>query len=111
MYGMTYSGKYWFQELREWLVDEGFKQSIICPCLFSKVFTDKSIVKLLDYVDDMLYFGTSEATLKPFCDSLTSRFDVEMLGQAYWYLSMWISQDLVFSITIDQSRYCRSITH
>ena len=109
MYGMMYSGKYWFQELREWLVNEGFKQRKTRPCLFWKVFPDGSVVKLLDYVNDILYFSTPDTTLKIFWGNLTSRFDVKMLGQAHWYLSMWISQDSDFSITIDQL-YCRSIT-
>jgi hypothetical protein len=27
MYGMTYSGKYWYLDLKEWLLEEGFVQS------------------------------------------------------------------------------------
>ena len=64
---------------------------------------------MLDYVDDMLYFGTNETCLKDFCESLTSLIDIKYLGQAHWYLSTRISQGQDFTITIDQSRYSHSI--
>jgi len=53
-YGITYSGKYWLQELYKWLVEEGFVQSRTIPCYFYKRYVDGSKVKLLVYVDDML---------------------------------------------------------
>jgi len=34
---------------------------------------------------------------------------IEFLGQAHWYLSVQISQDASFEVTLDQSRYCKAI--
>ncbi len=47
MHGMTYSGKYWYLDLKEWLVEEEFTQSRASPCIFCKVFPDGSYVKLI----------------------------------------------------------------
>jgi hypothetical protein len=59
MYGMTLSGKYWYQELQEHLLEQGFVQSTTIQCLFYKVYGDNSVIVLLNYVDDLLYGGTS----------------------------------------------------
>ncbi len=63
MYGMTYSGKYWYLDLKEWLIEEGFTQSRASPCFFCKVFPDGSNAKLIVYADDKLFYGNNEATL------------------------------------------------
>jgi len=109
MYGMTLSGKTWYVELQEWLLSQGFQQSSIIKCLFWKTFPDGSVIKMLDYVDDLLYFGTSLDTLKAFEEAISKRFDLTLMGQAHWYLATRISQAADFNITVDQSRYCISI--
>jgi hypothetical protein len=75
MYGMTFSGKYWYLDLKDWLYEEGFTQSRASPCFFCKVFPDGSYVKLIVYVDDRLFFGKNEATLQEFKDKKSKRFD------------------------------------
>ena len=109
MYGMTQSGKNWYLELHEYLLSAGFVQSSVIRCFYSKVFPDGSIVKVLDYVDDMLYYGTSVETLKLFEAELKTRFDLDLMGQAQWYLATRITQHANFDITVDQSRYCTSL--
>jgi hypothetical protein len=49
MYGMSLSGKYWYQELQEFLLENEFEQSKVIACFFWKVFSDGSYVYLLDY--------------------------------------------------------------
>jgi hypothetical protein len=71
MYGMTYSGKYWYLDLKERLHEEIFTQSRASPCFFCKVFPDGSYVKLIVYVDDKLFFGNNEATLQEFKGKLS----------------------------------------
>jgi hypothetical protein len=109
MYGMSLSGKYWYQELQEWLLENSFMQSKVIACFFWKNFEDGSKIYLLDYVDDCLYYGTSEASLKIFEKEISARFDLTLMGQAHWYLSTRIQQAENFDITVDQSRYCLSI--
>ena len=82
-----YSGKYWFQEWSE-CIQEGFQQSKGCLCFFWITYADRAVINLLDYVDDMLYFSTTESCLKDLQDNLNAHFDVGFLGQAHWYLSI-----------------------
>jgi hypothetical protein len=78
------------------------------PCLFTLI-GQKGKIYLLDYVDDMLYFGTDNGELIPCEQALKGRFNLELLGQAHWYLSTRIHQLSNFDIELDQSRYCQSL--
>ena len=109
MYGQTISGKNWYDELDEWLISEGFVRSYYCPAMYVRRNTDGSITKILNYVDDMLYFCTNGNEEKNFERDLGNRFRIELKGQASWYLSVRIKQDKSHNITIDQNRYVQSI--
>ena len=80
MYGMTLSGKYWYQVLMEFLISIGFIQSTVIKCLFFKKLTDGSVIFLLNYVDDMLYYGSSDDALLTFEIQLSERFNLETKG-------------------------------
>lgn len=109
MYGTTLSGKYWYLELQDFLLEIGVKASQNMQCLFTKNHGKHSRMYLLNYIDDMLYYGTTEAIVKQFKEQLQQRFNVEFLGQAHWYLATRINQLSNFDIEIDQSRYCMAI--
>ena len=67
--------------------------------------TDTDFITVLNAVDDQLYFATNDALRKWFEDATRSRFDVQLMGQATWYLQSRITQCPDYSITLDQSRY------
>jgi len=69
MYEMTLSGKYWYLDLLDFLLSLQFKPSKNVPCLFVLV-TTKGKIYLLNYVDDILYFGTDQAKMEWFQNSL-----------------------------------------
>jgi len=105
---MTLSGKYWWLDLLEFLLSLGFKSSKYVPCLLILRTKDGSIY-VLNYVDDMLYFGTCDLKVKDFEEALKKRFNLELMGFAHWYLATRINQLANFDIELDQSRYCQSI--
>jgi hypothetical protein len=108
MYGMTLSRKYWYLDLLEFLLSLNYKPSKNVPCLFILV-GKKGKIYLLNYVDDMLYFGTDNGEVLWFEQVLKSRFYLELLGQAHWYQATQINQLFNFDIELDQSRYCQSL--
>ncbi|KAI2494359.1 ABC transporter B family member [Fragilaria crotonensis] len=61
IYGLVYSGKYWNIEFSEWLYSQGFIQSQAEPSYF--VYYDKhnQWLRLLFFVDDMLYVGSNDS--------------------------------------------------
>ena len=44
---------------------------------------------MLNYVDDMLYFGTTSTAEKQFEHDLKNKYAVDFKGQADWYLSVF----------------------
>ncbi len=72
-------------------------------CLFFKKFPDGSIIYLLNYVDDMLYYGNSDDALLTFETKLSERFNLETKGQAHWYLATRITQLASYDIILDQT--------
>jgi hypothetical protein len=63
---MTLSGKFWYQDLMEFLISMGFTQSTVILCLFYQRYLDGSVIFILNYKDDMLYYVTSDSTLLAF---------------------------------------------
>jgi hypothetical protein len=105
IYGLVYSGKYWNIEFSEWLYSQGFIQSQAEPSYF--VYYDKhnQWLRLLFFVDDMLYVGSNDSIEKSFKDSVRNRFDVKFLCPAQWFLQMRIHRHKDSTYTLDQHRY------
>ena len=77
--------------------------------IYYKYTTDGTNSVVLSYVDDCVYWYTSEALGKWFVDNLGKRFHVKFLGYAHWFISIRISQMKDHSISVDQARYVTSI--
>ena len=72
------------QEFSEWLIGQGFEQSTADTACFMKCYKDGSWTRLMFYVDDCLYFRSSDAVGKEFEQSVSSRFNIDYNGQANW---------------------------
>ena len=83
MYGMTNTGKLFSDELTEWLLEAGFIQSQCQMSIYYKYVPDGTKYFVLSYVDDCIYWYTSEALEKWFVDTLGKRFHVNSLGYAH----------------------------
>ena len=105
IYGLVYSGKYWNIEFSEWLYSQGFIQSQAEPSYFVRYDKHNQWLRLLFFVDDMLYAGSNDSIEKHFEDSVRNRFDVKFLGPAQWFLQMRIHQHKDSTYTLDQHRY------
>ena len=77
--------------------------------IYYKYAPDGSEIVVLSYVDDYVYWYTSETLGKWFVDTLGKIFHVNFLGYAHWFMSIRISQMKNHSISVDQDRYSTSI--
>ena len=109
MYGMTNSGKLFADDLTEWLPESGFIQSQCQISIYYNYAPDGWSVFVLSYVDDCVYWYTSEALRKWFVDNLGTRLHMNFLGYAHWFMPIRISQLRNHSISVDQVRYATSI--
>jgi hypothetical protein len=105
IYGLVYSGKYWNIEFSEWLYSQGFIQSQAEPSYFVRYDKHNQWLRLLFFVDDMLYVGSNDSIEKQFEESVRNRFDVKFLGPAQWFLQIRIHQHKDATYTLDQHRY------
>ena len=90
MYGMTNSGKLFSDELTEWLLEASFIQSQYQMSIYYKYAPYGSKMVVLSYVDDCVYWYTSEAMVKRFVDTLGKIFHVNFFGYAHWFMSIRI---------------------
>ena len=109
MYGMTNFWKWFDDELTEWLLEAGFIKSQFQMSIYYKYAPDGTKIVVLFYVDDCLYWYTSEALVKWFVETLGKRYHVNFLGYTHWFMSIRISQMKYHSISMDQDRYDTSI--
>ena len=106
---MTNSGKFFSDELTEWLLEAGFIQSKCQMSIYYKYAPDGYKCFVLSYVDDCVYWYTNEDLGKWFVYILGKRFHVNFLGYAHWFMSIRIYQLEDHSISVDQARYATSI--
>ena len=105
LYGDVTANKCWDDELSSWLVDVyGFARCLSEPSIFIKRENGHELV-IVNAVDDQLYYSTSDEMRKAFEAAVSKQYNVELMGQAHWYLQARITQSANYDITIDQSRY------
>ena len=71
--------------------------------------SDGTKIVVISYVDDCVYWYTSEAIGEFFVGTLGRRFHVTFLGYAHWFMSIRISQIKDHYIYLDQARYATLI--
>ena len=111
VYGLVYSGKCWNNKFSEWLYSQNFKQSPSEPLYLVPYDKHNNWLRLLFFVDDMLYVRSNDAIEKEFDDSVNKRFHVKFLGPAQWFLQMQIHQQKDSTYTLDQHRYVLNTLH
>ena len=107
LYGYTYSGKFLYQDQAEFLKSQEFEQ--IMFGLWIKKMPNGKIIKFLHYVDDILIDSDDPPALDQFLANLQKRFDAEIKPRADWFLQTRVQQDRDKNITLDQTRYAKSM--
>ena len=105
MYGLVFSGKLWNEEYSNWLKSQGFVQSQADQSIFIKRYPHGGWLRLIFFVDDMLYSGSTDEIEMEFQRTVHDRFHVKFLGPAHWFLQMRLHQHKDKSYTLDQHRY------
>ena len=109
LYGYTYSGKFLYEDIAEYLKSLGFYQCPSAPALWRRRSKEGHMYFVLQYSDDILHFGESHKEYIQFNKDISDRFLVESTERASWYLQARITQDADGNVTFDQSRYAKAI--
>ena len=106
---MNNYGKLFADELTEWLLEAGSIQSKCHMSIYYRYASYGSKLLFLSYVNDCVYWYTSENIGKLFVDTLGKIFLVKFLEYAHWFISIRIYQMRYHSISVYQTRYATSI--
>ena len=91
-----------------WLPEAGLIQYQCQMSIYYKYAPDGKIVGL-SYVDECVYWYTSEAIGKSFVDTLGKISHANFLGYSHWFMSIIIYQMKDHSVSVDQARYTTSV--
>ena len=112
LYGTDIAAKVWNHDLTEWMTTNKmipFEQSTVDASLFVHRAKDGGFVYMIIYVDDSLYFGSSEDLEKKFESELGKRFKVDLLGWSHWFLGTRLYREDDGSYLLDQENYIKHI--
>ena len=110
LYGLKQSGRNWNITLHNYLMGEGFTQSLADPCVYIYfVEGDASrCIILIIWVDDLIISATNSSMLQNVKDRLSKRFKMKDLGVLHWFLGT----EFICSnseIEISQTRYIQKL--
>ena len=103
LYGLKQAPRAWYGRLTDHLLQVGFKRGEVDKTLFIQK-DKKGILVAQVYVDDIVFGATSDYLLKTFVDSMTSTFEMSMVGELTYFLGLQIKQTKE-GIFLSQTKY------
>ncbi|XP_010490177.1 PREDICTED: uncharacterized protein LOC104767913 [Camelina sativa] len=85
LYGLKQAPRAWYQELRSYLLQLGFKNLVADTSLFTQ-HQNGDTIHVLVYVDDMLITGNNDTLLTQFIAHLEAWFSLKDLGEMSYFL-------------------------
>ncbi|CAB1102912.1 unnamed protein product [Ectocarpus sp. CCAP 1310/34] len=98
LYGLKQSGREWGFEAADALIEYGYEQCRVDPCIFRKVVDGEVVGLIVINVDDILV-AADEGEREDLFASLNNRFPVKDLGECTWYDGCAIAMDVENGIT------------
>ena len=86
LYELKQSDRMWYECLSKYLMEERYKNDLICPCVFIKKF-EIGFTIIAVYVDDMNLIGTFKE-LSTTVEYLKKKFEVKDLGKTQLYFGL-----------------------
>jgi hypothetical protein len=90
LYGLKQAPCAWYYRLDKFLQDKGFKKGTVDNNLYIKSEGDNLLVVLV-YVDDIILCCTNESSVKWFANSMQTEFEMSMIGELSYFLSLQVN--------------------
>ena len=107
LYGLKQAPRAWYERLRDFLVENGFKVGRVDTTLFIKN-DKKDILVCQIYVDDIIFGSTNQVLCQAFGEMMTKEFKMSMMGELSFFLGFQIKQ-LKEGTFIYQEKYCMDL--
>jgi hypothetical protein len=114
LYGLKQAPKLWYEMLSSHLKSMGLCQSTISPCIFTGVLVPgEPPVFVGIYVDDIIYFSSSDVVERKFEEFLSSIGSVEFMGEVGLFLGTeftWVEHaDDHLSVSLTQQSFTETL--
>jgi hypothetical protein len=107
LYGLKQAARAWYERLRDFLIEAGFKIGRVDNTLFTKIINKELFICQI-YVDDIIFGSTSLKVCKDFSDLMTREFEMSMIRELNFFLGFQIKQ-LKEGTFIHQEKYTNDI--
>ena len=100
-----------YQLLSSTLVECGFEQCLVDPCVFRCIVAGDVVAMVFCYLEDIKIAATEEAT-EVVVRAINQRFPTKHLGEAEWYMDSEYKRDREKSaLETSQTYFIRSVLH
>nr|KYP45552.1 Retrovirus-related Pol polyprotein from transposon TNT 1-94 [Cajanus cajan] len=106
LYGLKQSGCMWYNRLSEYLLQKGYKNDPIFPCIFIERSENRFFI-IVVYVDDINIIGTPEELSKAI-DCLKREIEMKNLGRTKFCLGLHVEY-LKNGILVHQETYITKV--
>ena len=106
LYGLKQAPRAWYKRIDSYFLKYGFVRSANEPTLYVKKYESGEFIVVCIYVDDIVYFGSSETLIAEFKSSMEQEFEMSDLGGLKYFLGLEVKQrdDGVF---VSQEKICK----
>jgi hypothetical protein len=91
LYGLNQAPREWYECLRDFLTQNGFKIGKVDSTLFTRK-VDKELFICQIYVDDIIFGSTNQSFFDEFSKIMIDRFEMSMMGELNFFLEFQIKK-------------------
>jgi hypothetical protein len=107
IYGLKQAPRAWYECLRDFLLNNGFKVGKADPTLFTETI-DKDLFIYQIYVDDIIFGSNNKSSCEEFSRIMIHKFEMSMMGELKYFLGFQIKK-LQEGTFIYQTKYIQGI--
>jgi hypothetical protein len=91
LYGLKQAPRAWYEHLRDFLIEKGFKIGTVDTTLFTKKHNDDIFICQV-YVDDIIFSSTNDCHCKEFGELMSKEFEMSMIGELTFFLGFHVKK-------------------
>jgi hypothetical protein len=91
LYGLKQAPRAWYERLRDFLIEKGFKIRTVDTTLFTKKHNGDTFICQV-YVDDIIFGSTNDYHCKEFGELMSKEFEMLMTGELTYFLGFQVKQ-------------------
>jgi hypothetical protein len=107
LYGLKQAPRAWYERLRDFLIEKGFKIRIVDTTLFTKKHNSDIFICQV-YVDDIIFGSTNHYRCKEFGELMSKEFEMSMIGELTYFLSFQVKQ-MKDGNFLSQEKYTKAV--